>query len=290
MCTAINWNGYFGRTLDYEVSFGEEAVTIPRGFVFDYRHRSAVKSTFSIVGMARTEYGYPLFFDGMNEKGVAIAGLNFVGNACFPQGKKGDVSAFELIPFILSQADSVESAQALLQGVRIADTPFSEGFPTAPLHWLIGDKRESITVESGKDGLKIYKNPTGVLTNNPPFPYQMMQLNGYLNLTSGYAESRFSKGLELEQISRGMGAIGLPGDWSSPSRFVRATFVRENAVREKSVAHFFNMMSSVSVPKGCMTLEKGEAEYTRYTSCMDLDEGIYYYKTYDSISIEKRGF
>lgn len=290
MCTAINWNGYFGRTLDYEVSFGERVVSLPRGYTLELRHRKAVEGSFAIVGMARLERDFPLFFDGMNERGVAMAGLNFVGNAYFPRGEAGDVSAFELIPYILSQAESVSDAKELLQGVRIADTPFSPEFPTAPLHWLIGDKSESVTVESGRDGVRIYENPAGVLTNNPPFPYQMMHLNCYLNLTAGYVENRFSKGLELKQISRGMGAIGLPGDWSSPSRFVRATFVRENALKERSVAHFFNIMSSVSVPKGCMALDNGEPEYTRYIACMDLENGVYYHKTYDGMSIEKRGF
>lgn len=288
MCTAINFNGYFGRTLDYEYGFGEEAVTVPRGHCFEFRHRKSVVSRFSIVGMARKENGYPLFFDAMNEKGVAMAGLNFVGNAYFTKAENGAVASFELIPFVLSQAESAEKARSLLLEVEIADTPFSSTLAPAPLHWLVGDGEKSIAIESTEDGLALYDDPVGVLTNNPPFPYQMMNLNTYLGLSSAPTENRLSKGLDLLQYSRGMGAIGLPGDWSSASRFVRASFVRENAAKEKSVAHFFNILSSVAVPKGCMLLDGGEYEYTRYLSCMDLEAGVYYYKRYDSTEINTR--
>lgn len=286
MCTAISFNGFFGRTLDYECGFGEEAVVIPRGFVFGFRHRESVIGSYAVAGMARMENGYPLFFDGMNEKGVAAAGLNFVGNARYSKAERGDVASFELIPYILSQSDSVNTALASLEGVRIADTGFSDNLPPSSLHWIVADKDTSAVIESTADGLHIYRDTAGVLTNDPPFPYQMMNLNNYLNITAMPAENRFSDGLSLTPYSRGMGAIGLPGDWSSPSRFVRASFIRENAVKEKSPAHFFRLMESVAVPKGCMMLDSGEAEYTRYVSCMDLENGIYYYNVYGGMSTE----
>ena len=286
MCTAINFNGYFGRTLDYECGFGEEAVKTERGFTFSFRHRAAIESKYAIIGMARKEGNYPLFFDAMNEVGVGMAGLNFVGNAYFPKAKKGDVAAFEIIPYILSSAANVNEAKRILSGVEISDTPFSASLPTSKLHWIIADKNDSLVVESCNTGLHIYESPVGVLTNNPPYPYHLMNLNNYINLSPRSAENRFSRSLHLENISRGMGAIGLPGDWSSVSRFVRAAFVKENAAKEKSVSHFFAIMSQVSVPKGCMILENGDCEYTRYTSCMDLEKGVYYYKAYDSDNIK----
>ncbi len=285
MCTAINFNGFFGRTLDYECGFGEEALTLPLGHRFEFRHRRAIESSFAIMGMAKKENGYPLFFDAVNEKGLAMAGLNFVGNAFFPEGRKGSVASFELIPFILSQAQSVREARELLTETEIVNTPFSPDLQPSPLHWMIGDTNESLTVESTKDGLTVCRNPVGVLTNNPPFQYQMMNLNNYINITAKPAVNRFSADFEPVTVSRGMGAIGLPGDWSSSSRFVRAAFVRENAVKERSVAHFFNIMSSVAVPKGCMILESSEIEYTRYISCMDLENGNYYYRRYDDDKI-----
>lgn len=286
MCTAINFNGYFGRTLDYECGFGEEAVILPRGSVLKYRHRAESTTRYSIAGMAKTEEGYPLFFDAVNEKGVAMAGLNFTLSAHYPKGRDGDVAVFEFIPYILSQADSVKSAKELINGIHIADTPFSDSLPNARLHWMIADSHESAVIESTSEGLFVYDS-VGVLTNEPPHPYQIMNLNLYLNLTSSPAEDRFSKALRLQDVSRGMGAVGLPGDWSSPSRFVRGAFVKENAVKEQGFVHFFRIMSSVAVPKGCMVLESGETEYTRYVSCMDLKKGIYRYMTYDSTDIHE---
>lgn len=285
MCTAISFNGYFGRTLDYECGFGEETVILPRGYTFELRHRDRIKTAYSIAGMARIEKGYPLFFDAMNEKGLAMAGLNFVGNAYFPQPKIGDVAVFEFIPYVLALSDSVKEAKRLISDIRIVDTPFSDSLPNAELHWMIADSNESIVVESTRNSLIVCNNPVGVLTNNPPFQYHLMNLNNYLNLTPKPAIDRFGAGLEA--ISRGMGAIGLPGDWSSQSRFVRAAFVRQNASKEDCAEHFFRIMSSVSVPKGCMILDSEEAEYTRYTSCMDLKRGVYSYCTYDSMSVKQ---
>lgn len=285
MCTAMSFNGYFGRTLDYECGFGEEATVIPEGHPLEFRHRPPIVSRFAIGGMARTEKGYPLFFDGLNSAGLGMAGLNFVGNAHYSKGCEGSVAFFELIPFILSQAASVTEAEGLLEGLGISDTPFSKELPSASLHWMIADGERSIVIESTADGVAVYRNPVGVLTNNPPFPHQLTSLGYYLNLTASPATDRFGTG--LEPISRGMGAIGLPGDWSSQSRFVRAAFVALNAERESSPLHFFRLMSAVAVPKGCIRLEGGEAEYTRYTSCMDLKNPAYYYQGYEDMTVRK---
>ena len=153
MCTAINFNGYFGRTLDYERGFGEEVVTVEAGTVLPFRHRESIRTKHRITGMARMENGYPLFFDAVNGGGLAMAGLNFVGNAYFPKGREGDVAAFELIPFVLAQASTTAEAESLILGTRIADTPFLSSMPTASLHWMIGDSHSTITVESTVEGL-----------------------------------------------------------------------------------------------------------------------------------------
>ena len=286
MCTAVAYKTkdfYFGRTLDYEFSYGEQIAVTPRNFPLPFRHKGTLDRHYAIIGMAHIAQNYPLYYDAVNEKGLAMAGLNFVGFAKYnpyTQGKD-NIANFEFIPWILAQCATVFQAKALLAKINLTDDAFSHQLPPAQLHWIIADRDEAIAVESVAEGLRIYPNPVGVLTNNPPFPYQLMNLNNYINLTSKPAENRFSTTLCLEKTSRGMGAIGLPGDWSSSSRFVRAAFVKENAANEKSVEHFFAIMSQVRVPKGCMILEDGEYEYTRYTSCMDFENGVYYYKGYD---------
>ena len=260
MCTAATYltgDFYFGRNLDYEFSYGD----------------------------------YPLYYDAVNEKGLCIAGLNFVGNAAYqePVPEKDNVAQFELIPWLLGQCASVKEARELIARMNLTNIPFSEKLPLAQLHWLISDRTESITLEAMKDGLHVYDNPVGVLTNNPPFPYQLFQLNNYMQLSPATPENHFSKELPLKTYSRGMGAIGLPGDLSSQSRFIRAAFTKMNACsgdsEEESVSQFFHILTSVEQQRGCCLLENGKYEIPLYSSCCNADKGIYYYTTYDNRQI-----
>ena len=148
---------------------------------------------YAIIGMAHVAEDYPLYYDAMNEKGVAMAGLNFVGNAAYSevQSNVENIAQFEFIPWILSQCASLVEVRELLDRINIVNTPFSEQLPLAQLHWIISDENESITVESMSDGLHIYDNPVGVLTNNPPFPQQMFQLNNYMYLSPKQPENTF---------------------------------------------------------------------------------------------------
>lgn len=294
MCTAATYKTkdfYFGRTLDYEFSYGDEVTVTPRNFPFHFRSRGTVESHFAIIGMACVIDGCPLYYDGANEKGLAMAGLNFVGNAYYPEKTEGkdNVAQFEFIPWILSQCASVEEAKKLLERINIDNTPFSDKLPTAQLHWIISDKTQSITVESVKEGIKIYDNPVGVLTNNPPFDRQMFLLNNYMHLSPSQPENKFSDKLSLNAYSRGMGALGLPGDLSSASRFVRVAFVKMNSVsgdsEAESVSQFFHILGSVDQQRGCCDVGEGKFEITIYTSCCNTDKGIYYYTTYDNHQI-----
>ena len=144
-------------------------------YSFHFRHVGDMKNHYAIIGMAHVAEDYPLYYDAMNEKGVAMAGLNFVGNAVYSEVQPDveNIAQFEFIPWILSQCASLAEVRKLLNRINIVNTPFSEQLPLAQLHWIIADENESITVESMSDGLHIYDNPVGVLTNNPPFPRQM---------------------------------------------------------------------------------------------------------------------
>ena len=106
----------------------------------------------------------------------------------------------------------MDEVRALLAKMNLVGTPFAEQFPASKLHWIIADENEAITVESVADGLHIYENPVGVLTNNPPFAQQMFMLNNYIGLSPKQPENSFAKDVPLSTYSRGMGALGLPGD------------------------------------------------------------------------------
>lgn len=291
MCTAVSLGSYFGRNLDLERSYGERVIITPRSYALNMRTLPTVKSHYAMIGMGVSVKGYPLYYEATNEKGLSMAGLNFPGNACYKgfDEKKDNVTPFELIPYILGKCESVRQAQALLEGINLVNISFSNELPLSPLHWIISDKEKSITVEPLAEGLKVWDNPYGVLTNNPTFDYHLTNINNYMSLHEGAAENRISEKYSVSNYSLGMGAIGLPGDWSSPSRFVRAVFVKEKSPcfesERENISHFFHILGAVAMPKGCVMTPDGEYEYTRYSCCCNSDKGIYYYTTYDNSSI-----
>ena len=294
MCTAATYQTkdfYFGRTLDYEFSYGDEIVVTPRSFPIPLRHLPTLERHYAMIGMAYVCQDFPLYYDAVNEKGLGMAGLNFVGNAHYNSVAEGkdNVAQFEIIAWILSRCATVSEALALLESINITDTPFNDQLPPAQLHWLIADKDSAVTVEAVKDGLHIYPNPVGVMTNNPPFDEQMFGLNNYMALSPKQPENTFAPSLPLHSYSRGMGALGLPGDLSSASRFVRVAFTKMNSrsgdSELESVSQFFHILGSVDQQRGCCEVEPGKYEITLYTSCCNTRTGVYYYTTYENHQI-----
>ena len=293
MCKAATYQTkdfYFGRTLDYEFSYGDKIVVTPRRFPLDFCHMGKCDAHYGMIGMAHVADGYPLYYDAVNEKGVGMAGLNFVGNAVYQKVEEGreNVAQYELIPWVLGQCVNLQEVRKLLAKMNLVGTPFGD-FPAAQLHWIIADASGAITLECTKDGLQVYDNPAGVLTNNPPFPMQMFQLNNYAGLSPKQPEHRFSGQIPFTSYSRGMGAMGLPGDLSSESRFARVAFVKCNSVsgnsEKESVSQFFHILGSVDQQRGCCEVAEGKYEITIYTSCCNASKGIYYYTTYDNHQI-----
>ncbi len=289
MCTVVcrrSIASYFGRNLDIDRGYGEKVVITPRNYEIKMRCAKSVKTHYAMIGMAAVVNNFPLYYEATNEMGLSMAGLNFPENAVyysFAEGKD-NVAPFEFIPWILAQCACVEEAKVLLDRINLLNIDFSEKLPLSPLHWMISDKRYSIAVEPVKEGLRIYEDPFEVLTNNPTFEYHQTNMSNYMGLHNGLATSRFGKDIPVKTYSLGLGALGLPGDFSSASRFVRAFFVKENSVAERSegsnVSTFFHILNSVAMPKGCVRTADG-FEYTRYSSCCNADTGIYYYTTYD---------
>ncbi|MCI9541846.1 MAG: choloylglycine hydrolase family protein [Lachnospiraceae bacterium] len=294
MCTAATYKTkdfYFGRTLDYDFSYGEEIAITPRNYCFTFRNMGRMRQHYAMVGIAHIEGDYPLYYDAINEKGLGMAGLNFVGNAKYKKimQRKDNIATFEFIPWILGQCATVQEAKVLLNRINLTNIPFNSQLPVAQLHWIIADKEGAITVESVESGLKVYHNPVGILTNNPPFDYQMCQLNNYKALSVKEPENQFSAKLDLPGYGRGMGTIGLPGGLDSESRFVRAAFVKMNSISGdselESISQFFHILGSVDQQRGCCEISDGKYEITIYTSCCNADKGIYYYITYGNRQI-----
>ncbi len=294
MCTAISLiNGahYFGRNLDLEYCYKESITITPRNYRFTFRRASEIKNHYAMIGVAYVRNGYPLYYDGVNESGLGMAGLSFPDYAEYSEERDGydNIAPFEFIPWVLSQCRTTDEAKNLLKNVNIIECEYSSELPLTPLHWIIADREKSIVAEPTAEGLKIYENPWGILTNSPPFDYQTTNLNNYMGLSPYPAQNAFSEKNDLHSYSKGMGAIGLPGDFSSASRFVKAAFVKENSKcgksEEENIAQFFHILSSVAQLKGAVELKKGQYETTVYSSCCNTENGIYYYTTYENPQI-----
>jgi len=252
MCTAITFHAndhYFGRNLDLEYAYEECVTIVPRDFPLHFRLHYSLNRHYAIIGTATVDSGYPLFYDATNEFGLSIAGLNFPENAVYYPAEKGkdNIAPFELIPWLLGQCRNLQEVQKLLKHINITDICYSNRYPVTPLHWIIADQTACIVLETVGEGMRIYPNTTGVLTNNPPFDYHLHNLNNYLNLTSKEPINRMTNQLDLTSYSRGMGAIGLPGDFSSASRFIRAVYTKFNSVCEPdedcAITQFFHILN-----------------------------------------------
>lgn len=286
MCTAVSvFEGYylFGRTLDWTESFGERIIVTPRNRLLEFREGGKMSKHYAVIGMGIEKSDYPLYFDAFNEKGVCMAGLNFPKYAVYESRAVAEhkIASFELIPWILGQCPSVDAAEQLLKSTAVTDAAFDSEFTPSPLHWIISDNTRCVTVEPVSGGIKVFENSVGVLTNSPPFDYQMTNLSNYYALGNSERPSGF---YSEKPCGFGTGALGLPGDMSSVSRFVRTAFNKIMAEpcfdRKESINRFFHILGSVTQIKGCVKAEN-KNEYSVYTSCFDTENGVYHYKTYD---------
>ncbi|MBE5772855.1 MAG: choloylglycine hydrolase family protein [Clostridiales bacterium] len=294
MCTAIAYkNGdlYFGRNLDLDHSYDERVTITPRCYPLHFDRlgsASDLTAHHAMIGMAYIVDDYPLYYDATNEKGLSMAGLNFPGFARYLPEATGmyNILPAEFIPWILGQCASVSEARTLIARTNLVDIAFRRDLPNTPLHWIIAGHDGCIAVEPMEDGLKVHDDPAEVLTNSPPFDFHMLNLPRYMTLSPMPPENRFSKEIPLKPYGLGMGAMGLPGDLSSASRFVRAAFVKHNSISGKNepanVNQVFHILSNVAYPCGSVQLGKDRCQTTRYTSCCNADKGIYYYTTYEN--------
>lgn len=288
MCTAVSVNlgcNYFGRNLDFEYSFGERVVITPRNYKFYFTNGENITTHYSMIGMAIVNKGYPLYFDATNECGLSIAGLSFPEYAKYNTIKNEmvNIASFELIPYILCKCKDISQVRDLLKNVNITSEQADGNLKPTPLHWMISDKNMSIVLEQTKYGLKVYDNKTGVLTNSPSFDVHMINLSNHMYVSSAKIKNNITSDMNFEVYSKGMGGIGIPGDMSSMSRFVRAVFVKCNSYvsdnEYENLCQFFHILYSVYQYKGCVVTKDGY-EMTHYTSCCNTDKGVYYYTTY----------
>ncbi len=301
MCTGLSYtNGssrYFGRNLDLEVDYPVSVVITPRNFPFHFRNGETLDKHNAIIGMGMIENNYPLYFEGINDKGLGMAGLAF-WNSChyFPEMKnKRNYASFEILQYILGTCSTVDEAKKEFETINISNLGFSANYAPSPLHWLISDGTKSIVVEETKaHGLMVYDDPFNVLTNEPEFPFHVNNLSFYANVSNkleNFTDTRFAPDFPgFIKMGAGMGSAGLPGGMDSISRFVKVAFTRLNSTNVKdqeadNIAQFFHILQSVLQTRGSDQVKEGEYEVTQYSCGANLKTGRFYYTTYNNPSL-----
>lgn len=295
MCTALAIRApslYFGRTLDLDMTPGEELVIQPRRVTIPLRHAPAVSADYALMGIAHLADGRPLWYDAANEVGLCMAALHFPNDTAyvpFPVAGRLTLMTFELIPWILGRCAGVREAREELEGVILSSEAYSEALPSSPLHWLLADAQESLVIEQTADGLHLYEDPVHVMTNAPDFPSQLRELSRYAYLSPAQPTDTCVPGVPPQLYSRGMGTEGMPGGLSSGARFVRAAFTAAHARPQETpdaqVAQVFHVLDAVSQVDGCCRVEGDRYERTMYAVCYDVARRRCCYTTYDCRTI-----
>lgn len=309
MCTALSLlakdKKLFGRNMDIDYNFGQSIIITPRNFIWKYQYQPEALQKYATIGMA---FGlpinnniYPMYAEACNEKGLAMAGLNFPKRAHYinpndTQPNQFKLAPYELIPYILSHFSFVKEVKQWIKEVNlvIVEKPIAPNLPTAPLHFIIYDTNdESIVLEQTIDGLKVFDNKLGILSNNPTFDWHLQNLAFYQNL--GIDQKRQVNWLkqDISPFGEGFASFGLPGDWTPPSRFVRTAFLKytspTNLEYENSISQFFHILDNVAMVKGSIKTGTDSNnlndDITLYSSCININDGIYYYKTYNNNQI-----
>ena len=296
MCTALSImskdnQNFFGRNMDLEYNFNQSVMIIPRKYSYkDNVTGKMIKTNYAIIGMGSVIDNHPAMADAMNEKGLACAGLNFAGFAYYEEKivpGKINIAPYDFLLWVLFNYETVDEVKRDIENIELVSVPINENYPLPTLHWMIADKTgKSIVVEKTKEKFVVYDNTVGVLTNNPTFDWHLMNLNEYVSISEVHPKETNWCSQELKPLGVGAGSRGIPGDFASVSRFVRISFIKSRVpvINDNSnvLSQFFHMLDYVAMVKGGVETAERKEDLTLYSSCMDQEKGIYYYKTYNN--------
>ena len=284
----------FGRNMDIEYSFNQSIIFIPRNFkCVNKSNKKELTTKYAVLGMGTIFDDYPTFADGMNEKGLGCAGLNFPVYVSYSKEDiegKTNIPVYNFLLWVLANFSSVEEVKEALKNANIVDIPISENIPNTTLHWMISDiTGKSIVVEQTKEKLNVFDNNIGVLTNSPTFDWHVANLNQYVSLRYNQVPEFKLGDQSLTALGQGTGLVGLPGDFTPASRFVRVAFLRDAMIKNDKdsidLIEFFHILNNVAMVRGSTRTIEEKSDLTQYTSCMCLEKGIYYYNTYENNQI-----
>lgn len=300
MCTSIIYQNkmnqaFLARTMDFSYPLDGKPVFIPSNYQFFKENpRKTFKSKYAFVGSGDLHGEYVLA-DGVNEKGLAAASLYFSADAVYIDEKNSDqvaVAPHDVVTWLLSTFKTIEEVKAGIGQLNIVNEKNSLLKKVVPLHWIVADQSgKNIVIESVVSGIKVYDNPVNVMTNSPSFDWHLTNLNQYANLSNASLEPVKYGQFTARGNGAGSGALGLPGDFTSISRFARIAFMNQYTEKaettEASLNVIMRMLASVYIPKGVKKKSDGRDDYTQFISMMDLNQLTYYINYYENNQLFK---
>ena len=316
-CSAMSWSDedgrhYWGRNFDYNrFAAGSGIVYLPQGtpvcaFIREGQNSGETyPARYAALGMGTLSIpGAPVLYDGVNEAGLAGGQLYFREFARYAQEVRSGTVRVQpglALVYILSQcATCEEAAREFLDGMTLLREPLFGAVP--PLHWSFSDRTgETIVIEPLQEEVRVYRRTVGVMTNSPDYAWHEQNLLNYVHMRSLDHDALHMGGKQLRQCFSGSGALGMPGDWSSPSRFVRLCFLRENALRERgeeaAVSAMFRLFESAAFPLGAVRVSDFSDvtehdsdvipfDYTVYTSVACLESLRYYWTSRENLRVQ----
>lgn len=299
--TAKDGSLVHGRTLEFGIDVDISVAVIPRGYAFKGTtpkgEGMSYKAKYAAVGAIA--FGNPALMDGINERGLAVGTFYFPGYAEYTEtdqeNQQRSLSPVEFSNWILTQFESIDEIKSALPSVVIAPTVIKAwGNQPPPFHYIVYDKSgESLVIEPVGGNLLTYDNKLGVFTNSPEFDWHMSNLRNYINLTPFNVEPVTLSGVTLKPFGEGSGMVGMPGDFTPPSRFVRAAIYSTTATpsknAEEGILQVFHILNQFDIPIGVARAKEGNVVYTDQTlltAARDPQALKFYYKSYRDQAIK----
>lgn len=296
------------RTMEFAIDLKSDLILVPRGTertatAPDGAKGKAWKAKYASLGM--NMLGMPYIVDGLNEKGLSVGLFYFVGYAGYQPYEAGDadrtVAPWELASYLLDNFATIDEVKAALQDTVVPAVVFSQWGFAPPVHVIVMDPSgTSIVIEYVDGKLNVHDNPIGVITNSPTFDWHMTNLNNYVNMGLENVPPKKLGDYTVNGFGEGTSLLGMPGDFTPPSRFVRAAIFSYGVLPSKNideaVLSAFHVLNNFDIPRGVARDGKKdehgniEADYTQWTGLSDLANNRYFVRTYANSAIRTVGF
>ena len=292
--TAVDNSVVRGRTLEFAQKLNSDAIVIPRNYKYigvTPLKPLGLKWTTRYAVAGANFCGEPYVMDGVNEQGLSGGVFYFPGFAGYQPFDKltanRAMAPWQLLTWILTSFKNVKEVRDALPEIAVCDVIFPQWKATMPLHYIVTDvKGRSIVIEYVAGKLNIHDNPSGVLTNSPNFQWHLTNLNNYIKMSPQGKLERSVNSLKLSPLGQGTGMLGLPGDFTPPSRFIRVFFFAASSLplknSEAAVFHLFHILNNFDIPVGSVRSKENKVsafDRTEWTAVCDLKNRYFYYRT-----------